>query len=157
MIWEKGWSIYFVYLTLELKFEHRQVPCSDSHRNEHEIRRRSSVARSPFYRDGMLRCCFSRLQRQSRVPRLLCVSHPPYYFVRFVHSVLAFIPQSLMTSMAQNPNHWVLDSPYPLVQFLESGSSVVSSRPQILRDALLIYTLLVLFASSIMARPLEGC
>ena len=62
-----------------------------------------------------------------------------------------------MTSMAQSPNHWVLDSPYPLVQFLESGSSAVSSRPQILRDALLIYTLLVLFASSIMARPLEGC
>lgn len=156
----KGWSIYFVYRTLELKFEHL-ASASAVYRLGLKRTRDSELVvggtRSSFYRDGMLRCCFSRLQRPSHVPRLLCVSHLSYYFVRSVHSVLAFIPQSLMTSVTQSPKHWVLDSPYPLVQFPASGSSVVSFRPQILRDALRIYTLLVLSASSTLARTLEGC
>ena len=114
----KGWSIYFVYRTLELRFEHLTSASTvySLDRNEHETRGRSLVARSSFYRDGMLRCFISRLQRPSHVPRLLCVSRLSYYFVRFVHNVLAFIPQSLMTSVTQSPKHWVLDSPYPLVQ-----------------------------------------
>jgi hypothetical protein len=112
-----------------------------------------------IHRDGMLRCCFSRLQRQNNILRLLCVSRLSSYFVRFVHTVLASIPipQSLMTPVVQSPKRCVFNSPYPLVQFLESESSVVSSRPQILHDAIPMYTQPALFASSISARPREGC
>jgi hypothetical protein len=62
-----------------------------------------------------------------------------------------------MTSVAQSPKHWVLNSPRPPVQSLESGLSVVSSQPRILRNALLKYAPLVLSASSTSARTLEGC
>lgn len=108
------------------------------------------------HRDGMLRCCFSRLQRQNNIPRSLCVSRLFSYSVRFVHTVLASIPQSLMTSVARSPKRWVFNSPYPLVQFLESESSVVSSQPRTLRGAIPMYTLPVLSASSTSARPREG-
>ena len=147
-----------VYRTLKLKFEYRQVPCVHLHARGKRTRQVESLAaRSLFHRDGMLRCCISRLQRPSHVLRILCVFHLSCIFARFVHRDLAFIPQHLMMSVAHSPKHWVLDSPCPPVQFLESRPSVVSSRPQILRGALLKYALLVLSASSTSARMLEGC
>jgi hypothetical protein len=158
VIREKGWSIHLVHRTLELKFENRQVPCLALHAQANgDARVESLTARSLFHRDGMLRCCFSRLQRPSRVLRFLCVSHLCRSFIRFVDNVLASIPISLITSVAQSPKHRVFKSPYPPVQFLASGSSVVSSRPQILRDTLQIYAPLVLSASFTLARTLEGC
>ena len=159
----KAGRLTFVYQPLELRFEHRQVPYSNLRTLQLASNQRGHKSRVVggtviIYRDGMLRWCFSRLQGRNNILRLLCVSRLSGYFIRFVHTVVApILLQSLMTSVAQRPRRWVFNRPYPLVQFLESESSVVSSRPQIFRGAIPMYSLPVLSANSTSARPHEGC